>query len=658
MGRAWGMLGPVPRSKVRLVMQQMLLRLPMPEKRLAPQSRLRFVALGLAFALGAGGSGCPQHKRVTPLPPLELAASADPRAEADFRAAQNARIAGRTEEAERRLKAFMESWPEDPLEPFARLELGRSALARKQYAEARGLFDIVAGSSDPVLAERARMYSAVAAQRAGDHARALSVLTPFLGRTVDPDETTLVLDTLAAAHEGLGDRLSALRMRDRELLGNLPGDTREQVERSVRTLTADLDPGLELPKAYAQLPHSGFAWPEVARRLLRISHEKGDRERVSEVADAMRAEGLALDEGLSALVLKAERSSDADPSVVGAILPLSGRGREVGEAALRGLLYASSLETSGTARPRLVYRDDAGDPERAVEALEDLVNVHRVIAIIGPLNVGPAQAVAERAEELGVAVLALNPDKTLQERSDTAFRSMPEPREEASMLVREAMRAGAKHVGILHPESPFGHAMRQAFDQAASELRLSVSAVSYPPTTTNFVREAGQLEKLHVDAVVLADGPSKVALIAPALATVGLWSVTPGTRPPEGRAVTYLVPSAGFDPSLARSARRYLQGALFVVPFDANQAVDFAEGYRARFQVEPNFFAAVAHDAYRILEGGLATGADTRAKLVNALKRTRVEDNATALDGFSPQRGPRVPVRLETLLGEAFVGLH
>lgn len=653
------MLAPVPRFKVRQVMQQMLGCLLPPFAPFAPERRVRFFALCLALALGAGGgSGCPQHKRIAPLPPLELAASENPKAEADFRAAQDAREAGRTTEAERRLKAFMESWPKDPLEPFARLELGRTALQQKRYAEARHLFDQVATSAEPVLAERARLYGAVAAQRAGDHSFALSVLKPFVGRTVDPEETTLVLDTLAAAQQAMGDRLSALVTRDRELQGDLSDVQRDQVEAIVRALIAELDPALELPKAYELLPRTGFAWPETTRRLLRVSHEKGERERVSKLADTLSEEGIPLDEGLSALVLKAERPQDADPSVIGAILPLSGRGREVGEAALRGLLYASGLETSGKARPRLVYRDDAGDPERAVEALEDLVSVHRVIAVVGPLNAGPAQAVADRAEELGVAVLALHPDPTLQERSDTAFRLMPEPREEANLLVREARRAGAQRIGILHPENPFGHAMRQAFEKAASEQHASLSAVAYPPNTTNFVREAGQLDKLQVDAVVLADGPARVALIAPALATVGLWSVAPGTRPPEGRAVTYLVPSTGFDPSLARTARRYLQGAFFVAAFDANQALEFSDGYRARFQSDPNLFAAVAHDAYRLLEGGLATGAVTRNELIHALKRTRVDDNATALDGFSPQRGPRVPARLETLLGEAFVRVH
>ncbi len=602
--------------------------------------------------------GCPQQKHVSTLPSLEHVTSPNPKAEADFRGAQEARQRGRVDEAERRFKAFMETWPEDPLEPLARLELGRLALEAGRNADARAWFDSAARTQDPVLAERGRMYAAVAAQRLGDNQHALSELRPLVGRTVDPEETSLVLDTIGAAEEALGDRLAALSTRDRELSGALPEAKRAEVEDVMRNLVQSLEPTVELPRAYEQLPRDGHAWPEVARRLLRVSHDRGDRERVSTIADDLGAEGVTLDENLAALVLRAERPSDADPRVIGAILPLSGRAREVGESALQGLLYASGVESSAGPRPRLVYRDDAGDPARAVAALEDLVAVHRVIAVIGPLNAGPAQAVAERAAELNVPVIALNPDPSLSERSDTVYRLLPEPREEASLLVQEARRAGASRIALLYPENNFGQAMRQAFERAAAGTGAALHPVVYAPTTTNFIREAEQLAKLGVDAVVLADGPSRVALIAPALAAAGLWSVAPGTKPPEGRAALYLIPSAGFDLGLARSARRYLQGALFAVPFDAGHAPSFTEGYRERFTVDPNLFSAAAHDAYRIVESGLASGATTRRELIGNLTKVRSNDTAMASDGFSQARGPRVPARIETLLGESFVPLN
>ena len=59
------------------------------------------------------------------------------------------------------------------------------------------------------------------------------------------------------------------------------------------------------------------------------------------------------------------------------------------EQAVKGLQVDAGLpETGPTApgAPQLVLRDTGGDPERAVHAVEELVSLHRAIAIIGPID--------------------------------------------------------------------------------------------------------------------------------------------------------------------------------------------------------------------------------------------------------------------------------
>lgn len=599
-----------------------------------------------------GGSSCSRRSGPPALPPLELAASPEPRAEAEFREAKSAREEGSIKDASRRFRAFTKKWPTDPLVPFAKLELGRLELEAGRSREARRWFDEVARTPEPAVAERGRMYAAIAAQRLGEHREALTVLRPLVGRTVDPQETAMLLASVAAAEEATGDELAALETRDRQLASTVDEAQKKRAQERVSALVRGLDPALELPRAYELLPRDGYAWPQVARQLLRISSERGERERVSEIAAELSERGITLDEELAALVLRAERSDAADPMVIGAILPLSGRGREVGEAALHGLLLAASEP----GKPRVVYRDDGGDPARALAALEDLVSLHRAVAVIGPLSAGPAQAVVERARELSLPVITLSPDASLTERSPSAFRLLAEPREEADALVRAALKRGAKRFAIVHPQSPFGETMHAAFAQTISARGGKlVGTVSYAPTTASFVKEAQALEQLDMDTLVLLDGPGKVALIAPTLAARGLWSVAPGSEPPEGRKVLYVVPAAGFDPSLATSTRRYLQGALFSVPFDAADAPAFVASYREKFQAEPNLFSALGSDAYRIIDSALASGAGTREDLTRALTRARLEDPAATGSGFAETRGPREPGRLKTLLGSAFV---
>jgi ABC-type branched-subunit amino acid transport system substrate-binding protein/predicted negative regulator of RcsB-dependent stress response len=624
----------------------------------APRLRTPLLALGIA-ALLFTSPGCPRGPNAKPLNTLELATSPEPQAEADYREAGELEARGETEKAEARYRAFLDVWPKDPLAPYARLALGRLALDAGNPKAAVAHFQEVAKAKDKTLAERARMYEGVAQSQLGEHELAVAALRPYVGRTVDPRETSLLLDALATSEAAIGDQLAALDTSDRELRGELSPAQRRLVEARVKSLLDTIEPTLSLERAYEILRRDGPLWPEVAERLLRKSHLRGDSARVAAIADDMHNQHIELSDELATLVLRAQRPTAEDPSVVGAILPLSGRGREAGEAALQGLLLSADQPApTGHAPLKLVYRDDAGDPERALSAFEDLVTVHRAIAVIGPLGSNVARAVAARAKILHVPLIVLTPDGSLTRSADVVFRLMADPSEEASALVRRALKAGAKRFAVLHPEGPFGDSMRGAFEAAVRAEGASLAGdVSYAASTTSFLREAEATVALAPDAIILADAASRVSLIAPALASKGLWSVARGGKAPEGRAALYLVPAAGFDPSLAQSSRRYLQGALFAAPFDPARAPAFATGYREHFQAEPNLFSATAHDAFSLLRAALYGGANTRTRLSEALLTVRVPDSVTGSTGFAATRGPARPVQIETLLGEAFVAV-
>jgi branched-chain amino acid transport system substrate-binding protein len=611
------------------------------------------------MALLAVAAGCPRGPGGKQPNTLELATSPEPQAEADYREASDLETRGELEQATDRYRAFIDVWPKDPLAPYARLALGRLALDAGNPKAALASFQEVGKAKDKALAERARMFEGVAQSQLGEHELAVAELRPFVGRTVDPRETSLLLDALATSEAAIGDQLAALDTSDRELRGELSPAQRRLVEARVRTLLDTIEPTLSLERAYEILRRDGPLWPDVAERLLRKSHLRGDSQRVAAIADDMHNQRIELSDELAALVLRAQRPTAEDPTVIGAILPLSGRGREAGEAALQGLLLSADQPApTGRTPLKLVYRDDGGDPERALSAFEDLVTVHRAIAVIGPLGSNVARAVAARAKILRVPLLVLTPDGGLTRDAEVVFRLLADPGEEATALVRRAIKAGAKRFAILRPEGAFGDTMRNAFEAAVrAEGGTVAGSVPYAAGATSFVREAEATAQLAPDAVILADASSRVSLIAPALAAKGLWSVARGGKAPEGRAVSYLVPSVGFDPSLAQSSRRYLQGALFVAPFDVTRAAAFATAYREHFQAEPNLFSATAHDAFSILRAALYGGASTRALLHKALLSTRVQDSATGGAGFAATRGPARPVQIETLLGDAFVAV-
>jgi ABC-type branched-subunit amino acid transport system substrate-binding protein len=626
-----------------------------------PASHDRVLAV-LACVLGVvgGSAGCPAG-HATPTLNLPLVTTSDPAAEADMQSAREAFDAGEAEEAEQRYQLFLDRHPADPLVPVAHLALGQLRLAAGDVAAAKAHFEIVARHADPAIAERGRFYGGIAAHVEGRHAHAIETLRPFVGRTTDPAETTLLLETLAAASSAQGDRVGAIAAWD-ELIGS---EVSEEIrERARASLEAELEASSpeEIQRATDELPRGGAVWPTLARRALRQAYERNELDRVQSIARALEERGISLDEELQAMVLRAERTTTADPHVVGAILPLSGRGQEVGQVALQGLALALDLPEAGPAPAdamRLVFRDDGGDPERAVRALEELVSLHRVVAVIGPLGGPSADRVAVRARELGVPLFVLSPGVAT---GDSVVRVFPSPEEETRALVAAARARGASRFATFHPRTPFGDRMRAAFESAVREAGGdAVGAVSYPDTATAFGAEVRELAALDFNAVFVPDRARKLALVAPALAAQGLWSVAANTAAPRNeRPITLLAPSVGFEPEALRPSLRNLQGAIFSVPFHPMVATgrgrSFADAFQARFGRPADLYAASAYDAGRLISTAVERGALSRPDLLLRLRDLRME-TAGPYGGIGPTGTPIMGTRLVEIRGDTYLAV-
>ncbi len=632
-----------------------------------PMHREKFRTFGHLLLIALGGIiafGCPQGSGERPLGTTPALTTDDPDAEADLRQADRAAEEGRSDAATR-YRAFLDEHPNDPLRPLAELGLGRVLLGNGDSAGALTYFDRAATSDDEVVRERARFHRGVALHLLGRHEEALEVLEPLRGRLVDPRETTLLLRTIAAASMAMNDPVAALEALDLLVEANVSeADTNEARARIEAIATRELSDE-EVPRAYGALEHDGAAWSFVALRAIRAAYDSGDVDRVRAIAAELRAEGLELSDELAGLVVRADRIAVADPRVIGAILPLSGRGREIGQRALRGLMLAlGPADAPPTATStQLVFRDDGGDPERAARAVEELVSTHRAIAIVGPLDGPSAMAAARRAEQLGVPLIALSGAGEITSAGSMAFRLFPTADGEVRALVRAARARGALRFAVLHPASPFGHAMRDALARTLpQDGGTLVASVSYAPNATSFGSQVTEVARSSADAVLVADHGRALALIAPALAAGGLWSSGPEIPPPSrGRRIHVLVPSVGFDARLPNTTGRYLQGAIFSSPFHAATSVGearaFTNAFLARFRSEPDAFSAYAFDAFGLVQRAVSAGATTRTALARALAEGRESSTAGASGGLSAGREARRATQLLELRDELFVPL-
>ena len=608
-------------------------------------------------------AGCPHQPEIRPWH-LPAITSDDPRAEAELREARELLERGAVKEAEQRYQDFIAQRPKDPLLPIARLGLGRIRLSQNQLPAALELFKMVAAHPDPSIAEQGKFYQGVATHLLGDHRGAIKLLAPMQGRTIDPEDTALLLRTLAAAWAAENDFVDALKALDALVKEAISERDRVEARGEIAEIAVKRAGREQIELAYRELARDGSAWPQVARRALKDADRDGKVEKMREIMQALKDADIEFDAELEALELRAARPAEANPQVIGALLSLSGRAREVGEMALRGLMLAADLPPSGPpapGAPQLVFRDDTGDPEQTVQALNELVSVHRAVAIIGPIDARAAAAASARANELGVPLIALAPVAGITDAGPMAFRLFPTPDDEARKLVAYARGRGAARFAVLHPKGAYGSAMLEAFSRQVELQKGQLTAVeSYEPQATDFSRQVGALIRAEFDALFVADASSQLALIAPALAVGGLWSAPASAAAAKGaRAIVLLAPSVAFDPHLGKNAGRYLQGAVFSVPFDPSTATGaarlFADKFQTRFGARADCFAAFAYDAYRLVRTAVERGAATRQQVAQYLSSARDANTAGPSPGFSPDRGPLEGTRLLELQGDAFV---
>ncbi len=582
--------------------------------------------------------GCAPKKVESPLEktaPAEIVRARELASEGEARAAQNA------------YETFLVGHPGTVEADLARLELGilHADLGRCQAAVPH--FEQAQVSADRAIALHASLHLAACQLRLGDPDAALRTIEPIAGQRFSAEQQALLWDTALLACEQTGDAVVGLRVIESLVQSDADVSDRSRLDAVAKQL-ADRITIDEAALLFEELrvgdpPHSA-----VSMRLLRHALETQDAQWVAKAADALRAGPSIEDADVSLLVARADEFLYGNPYLIGALLPLSGRGREVGRQLLQGMQLAQ-LDEGG---PELVVEDSGDSPTKAAAAVESLVDNQRVIAVLGPVSTRTTEAAARAVEHAGVPLVSFSASEDIVDAGDEVFRFLHSPRDELETLVTAARQRGLSRFVILYPDHGYGRTMERLFDQeVAAAGGLYCDGVPYPPGTKSFVEHVRAVLETDCDAILLADVADQVSLIAPTFAAEGAWSVADGIAPEHAeRGIQFLLPSPSWSSSLLRRTQRYLQGALIVLPFhegsDSTVGERFRTAYETRYGRAPGTFAAYGYDAYRMISAALRQGHQTRQSLVEALRAGVGVTPVTSVGSLSADRGPAGSPRL------------
>ena len=267
----------------------------------------------------------------------------------------------------------------------------------------------------------------------------------------------------------------------------------------------------------------------------------------------------------------------------------TGAAAPYGEKVRRGLEVAhDELAAAGGfgARVRLLYRDDATNPELGAQVARELIEKEGVRLVIGAVSSPVTLRIApicQRGRTVLLSPTASSPEIT--QAGEWVYRNYPSDTLEGTSLADFARDLGLTRVAVLAVQNEYGAGLSKVFlEHFEGEGRRVIGRLAFREGDADaFPSLAAQVKALAPGGVYLAGYADDTAGILRALRQAGSASVVLGTSSVTsdvvrraGPAAEGLVfPEVAFDPQSPRRATR-----------------SFVAAYRARYHEDPDSFAA------------------------------------------------------------------
>jgi branched-chain amino acid transport system substrate-binding protein len=174
---------------------------------------------------------------------------------------------------------------------------------------------------------------------------------------------------------------------------------------------------------------------------------------------------------------------------VGVLVPLTGDFSIHGNSFLKGIQLALSSYHSPKRNVELMVKDDAGDPLKAEQLCEELIEEDDVICVLGPLKSESVAGAATVAERWGIPLVTPTAtQKVLTSSANIVFQLTPSPERKGKSMAEFLIRNQKfSDFAMLIPEAGQNKTEALSFKEAVEKEGGKMMAVAYyPPGTDDF----------------------------------------------------------------------------------------------------------------------------------------------------------------------------
>jgi branched-chain amino acid transport system substrate-binding protein len=221
----------------------------------------------------------------------------------------------------------------------------------------------------------------------------------------------------------------------------------------------------------------------------------------------LSAAGLAL--GAHPALMRQAWAQDSGPIMLGALSPLSGSGAQYGPPMQKAIAaVVNEVNAAGGVMGRqikLVTEDCQTSPEAAVRAARKLIDVDKVVAIIGLWSSPVTQAVAPLCWESKTVVACASGADNLTHlpHQGYLFRTQPTTTLQGRKFGEFALSQGAKKIVYLSLQTPFVQSMSENMGKALAVAGGSITTVVYEDKKATYRTEVDKALAGKPDMLVL-----------------------------------------------------------------------------------------------------------------------------------------------------------
>lgn len=277
---------------------------------------------------------------------------------------------------------------------------------------------------------------------------------------------------------------------------------------------------------------------------------------------------------------------------IGVVLPLSGTAAGHGEDVMGGINLAlkelNDSEINQVFKIKLLIEDNQSTPQGSVNALNNLINIHKVPVIIGPLASSDMLAMAPIAEKTKTVLISPGASSPkLSDAGDYIFRNSLLAEPQGEMMAQFCFHSIHKNnVAILFMNDETGRGYRDAFEKKFQMLGGKILIIdNYDRQDTDFRTQLAKIKEIKPDVIYAPSIPQTLGYILIQAKELGINA-------------TFLANYGIEGESLISTAGKTAEGIYYTsIPID----VEFTKKFEKEYGRKPTIGAPLGYDTLKLV---------------------------------------------------------